>query len=86
MITNNKTTIIADAGSKEDIKARVAQIKRELETTDSVYDTQKLSERIAKLSGGVAVIKVGSLGSLTLVESPPSNLSVSDRSRARQGL
>jgi chaperonin GroEL (HSP60 family) len=59
MIENNKTTIIADAGSKEDVAMRVAQIKRELENTDSVYDMQKLSERIAKLSGGVAVIKVG---------------------------
>jgi chaperonin GroL len=58
-IANTKTTIIADGASKEDIKARVAQIKRELEGTDSVYDQQKLSERIAKLSGGVAVIKVG---------------------------
>eukprot|EP00242_Pyramimonas_sp_CCMP2087_P016804 CAMPEP_0198211252 /NCGR_PEP_ID=MMETSP1445-20131203/22843_1 /TAXON_ID=36898 /ORGANISM="Pyramimonas sp., Strain CCMP2087" /LENGTH=588 /DNA_ID=CAMNT_0043885471 /DNA_START=68 /DNA_END=1834 /DNA_ORIENTATION=+ len=59
VIENNKTTIIADAGNKEDVAMRVAQIKRELENTDSVYDVQKLSERIAKLSGGVAVIKVG---------------------------
>jgi len=58
-IANNKTTIISDGAAKEDIKARVAQIKRELEGNDSVYDQQKLSERIAKLSGGVAVIKVG---------------------------
>lgn len=58
-IGNNKCTIIADSASKEDIKARVTQIKRELEGNDSVYDQQKLSERIAKLSGGVAVIKVG---------------------------
>jgi len=58
-ITTNKTTIIADSASKDDIKARVSQIKRELEGNDSVYDQQKLSERIAKLSGGVAVIKVG---------------------------
>lgn len=58
-IYNSTTTLIADAGNKEDIKARVAQIKKELENTDSVYDTEKLSERIAKLSGGVAVIKVG---------------------------
>lgn len=58
VIGNNKTTLIADAASKDDIKMRVAQIKRELENSDSVYDSQKLSERIAKLSGGVAIIKV----------------------------
>lgn len=58
-IGSNWCTIIADAGSKEEIEARVAQIKRELAETDSTYDTEKLSERIAKLAGGVAVIKVG---------------------------
>lgn len=55
----NETTLIADAANKEEINIRVAQIKKELEKTDSVYDTEKLSERIAKLAGGVAVIKVG---------------------------
>ncbi|KAF9614685.1 hypothetical protein IFM89_019813 [Coptis chinensis] len=48
-----------DAASKDEIQARIAQIKRELSETDSVYDSEKLVERIAKLSGGVAVIKVG---------------------------
>lgn len=57
-ITNNSTTLIADAASKDEIQARIAQIKKELAETDSIYDTEKLSERIAKLSGGVAVIKV----------------------------
>ena len=57
-ITNTSTTIIADAATKDEIQARVAQIKKELAETDSVYDHEKLSERIAKLSGGVAVIKV----------------------------
>lgn len=57
-ISNNSTTIIADYASKDEIQARIAQIKKELAETDSVYDTEKLSERIAKLSGGVAVIKV----------------------------
>ena len=57
-IGSNWCTIIADAGSKEEIESRVAQIKRELSETDSTYDTEKLSERIAKLAGGVAVIKV----------------------------
>ena len=57
-INNNSTTLIADAATKDEIAARIAQIKRELADTESVYDTEKLSERIAKLSGGVAVIKV----------------------------
>lgn len=57
-ISNNATTMIADAASKDEIEMRIAQLKKELADTDSVYDTEKLSERIAKLSGGVAVIKV----------------------------
>lgn len=57
-IGNNWCTLIADAANKEDIALRVQQIKKELAETDSVYDTEKLSERIAKLAGGVAVIKV----------------------------
>lgn len=56
-IGSNWTTLIADAGSKEEIDMRVAQLKKELGDTDSVYDTEKLSERIAKLAGGIAVIK-----------------------------
>ncbi|PIA26837.1 hypothetical protein AQUCO_08700015v1 [Aquilegia coerulea] len=58
-ISKDSTTIIADAASKDEIQARIAQIKKELAETDSVYDSEKLAERIAKLSGGVAVIKVG---------------------------
>ncbi|EFN51526.1 hypothetical protein CHLNCDRAFT_59237 [Chlorella variabilis] len=58
-IANSSTTLIADQANKDEIKARIAQIKKELAETDSVYDTEKLSERIAKLAGGVAVIKVG---------------------------
>ncbi|KAF9608693.1 hypothetical protein IFM89_010825 [Coptis chinensis] len=58
-ISKDSTTIITDAASKDEIQARIAQIKRELSETDSVYDFEKLAERIAKLSGGVAVIKVG---------------------------
>ena len=53
------TTLIADAANKEEIDLRIAQIKKELSETDSVYDTEKLSERVAKLAGGVAVIKCG---------------------------
>jgi chaperonin GroL len=58
-IANTTCTMIADAANKDEIRARVGQIKKELAETDSVYDTEKLSERIAKLAGGVAVIKVG---------------------------
>ena len=55
---NNWCTIVADAANREEIQMRISQIKKELSETDSVYDTEKLSERIAKLAGGVAVIKV----------------------------
>ena len=57
-IGNNWCTLVADAANREEIQLRIAQIKKELAETDSVYDTEKLSERIAKLAGGVAVIKV----------------------------
>ncbi|MBA0719917.1 hypothetical protein Golax_007563 [Gossypium laxum] len=59
IITKDSTQLIAEAASKDEIQARVAQLKKELAQTDSVYDSEKLAERIAKLSGGVAVIKVG---------------------------
>ncbi|KAK9676589.1 hypothetical protein RND81_11G087500 [Saponaria officinalis] len=58
-ITKDSTTLIADAASKDELQARIAQLKKELFETESVYDSEKLAERIAKLSGGVAVIKVG---------------------------
>ena len=58
-ITKDETTIIGGAGSKQAIDDRVAQIKAEIEHTDSDFDREKLQERLAKLSGGVAVIKVG---------------------------
>ena len=57
--TKEKTTLIEGKGKKEDIDARVNQIKQELETTESEFDKEKLQERLAKLAGGVAVIKVG---------------------------
>ncbi|GMI84053.1 SCHLEPPERLESS, chaperonin-60alpha1, CHLOROPLAST CHAPERONIN 60ALPHA [Hibiscus trionum] len=59
VITKDSTQLIAEAASKDEIQARVAQLKKELAETDSIYDSEKLAERIAKLSGGVAVIKVG---------------------------
>ncbi|KAI3737893.1 hypothetical protein L2E82_27908 [Cichorium intybus] len=58
-ISKDSTTIIANAASKDEMQSRISQIKKELSETDSVYDSEKLSQRIAKLSGGVAVIKVG---------------------------
>ena len=58
-ITKDNTTIVDGAGTKADIDARIAQIRKEIETTDSDWDREKLQERLAKLGGGVAVIKVG---------------------------
>ena len=57
--TKDKTTIIEGKGKKKDIQARIEQIKKEIEMTESEFDKEKLQERLAKLSGGVAVIKVG---------------------------
>jgi len=59
VIEKEKTTIIDGAGKKKDIEARVAQIKQQVEETTSDYDKEKLQERLAKLSGGVAIIRVG---------------------------
>jgi chaperonin GroEL len=59
VVTKDNTTIIEGNGSKDDIEKRIKQIKKELEITESDFDKEKLQERLAKLSGGVAVIKVG---------------------------
>ena len=59
VIEKEKTTIVDGAGKKKDIEARVGQIKAQIEETTSDYDREKLQERLAKLAGGVAVIKVG---------------------------
>ncbi|WP_421792578.1 chaperonin GroEL [Hyphobacterium sp.] len=58
-ITKDDTTIVDGAGSKDDIEARVGQIRKQIEDSSSEYDKEKLQERLAKLAGGVAVIKVG---------------------------
>ncbi|MED5536985.1 MAG: chaperonin GroEL, partial [Pseudomonadota bacterium] len=58
-ITKDDTTIVEGVGEKADIEARVAQIKRQIEDTTSDYDKEKLQERLAKLAGGVAVLRVG---------------------------
>jgi chaperonin GroEL len=59
VITKDDTTIVDGAGKKADIQARIAQIKQQIEDTTSDYDREKLQERLAKLAGGVAIIKVG---------------------------
>ncbi|MGC1352038.1 MAG: chaperonin GroEL, partial [Xanthobacteraceae bacterium] len=59
MIDKENTTIVNGAGKKKDIEGRIAQIKAEIEETTSDYDREKLQERLAKLAGGVAVIRVG---------------------------
>jgi len=68
VITKDETTIVEGAGSKNDITGRINQIKAEIENTDSDYDREKLQERLAKLSGGVAVIKVGAATEVELKE------------------
>ena len=67
-VAKEKTTIVEGKGAKQDIEARIAQIRRELEETDSDYDREKLQERLAKLAGGVAVIKVGAASETELKE------------------
>ena len=59
IVSKDETTIVSGGGSKEDVAARVTQIRGEIANTDSDYDREKLQERLAKLAGGVAVIKVG---------------------------
>jgi len=68
VITKDNTTIIEGAGSEDDVKGRVSQIKREIDDTDSDWDREKLQERLAKLSGGVAVVKVGAATEVELKE------------------
>ncbi len=68
VITKDETTIVEGAGDDADIKGRINQIKTEIENTDSDYDREKLQERLAKLSGGVAVIKVGAATEVELKE------------------
>jgi chaperonin GroEL len=68
VITKDETTIIEGAGAEDDIKGRISQIKAEIENTDSDYDREKLQERLAKLTGGVAVLKVGAATEVELKE------------------
>ncbi len=68
VVTKDETTVVEGGGTENDIKGRIAQIKAEIENTDSDYDREKLQERLAKLSGGVAVIKVGAATEVELKE------------------
>jgi chaperonin GroEL len=68
VVTKDETTIVEGGGSKEDVNGRINQIKAEIEDTDSDYDREKLQERLAKLSGGVAIIKVGAATEVELKE------------------
>jgi chaperonin GroEL len=68
VVTKDETTIVEGAGDSADVNGRIAQIKAEIENTDSDYDREKLQERLAKLSGGVAVLKVGAATEVELKE------------------
>lgn len=68
IVSKDETTIVDGLGAKDDIQARIRQLRKEIETTDSDYDREKLQERLAKLSGGVAVIKSGAATEVELKE------------------
>jgi chaperonin GroEL len=68
VVTKDDTTIVEGAGSRDDVAGRVKQIRNEIENSDSDWDSEKLSERLAKLSGGVAIIKVGAATEVELKE------------------
>jgi chaperonin GroEL len=68
IVTKDNTTIVEGAGTEEEIQGRISQIKREIDDTDSDWDREKLQERLAKLSGGVAVVKVGAATEVELKE------------------
>lgn len=68
VVTKDETTIVDGAGTQEEIEGRVAQIRAEIENSDSDYDREKLQERLAKLAGGVAVLKAGAATEVELKE------------------
>jgi chaperonin GroEL len=68
VVTKDETTVVEGAGSKSDVSGRINQIRAEIDNTDSDYDREKLQERLAKLSGGVAIIKVGAATEVELKE------------------
>ena len=67
-VVKENTTIVEGAGSQEEVKARIAQIKKQIDESDSDYDKEKLQERLAKLSGGVAIINVGAATEIEMKE------------------
>jgi len=68
VVTKDETTVVEGAGNKADVNGRIQQIRNEIDNTDSDYDREKLQERLAKLSGGVAIIKVGAATEVELKE------------------
>jgi len=68
VVTKDETTIVEGSGAKSDVQGRIKQIRSEIDNTDSDYDREKLQERLAKLSGGVAIIKVGAATEVELKE------------------
>jgi chaperonin GroEL len=68
VVTKDETTIVEGAGSKSEVQGRIQQIRNEIDNTDSDYDREKLQERLAKLAGGVAIIKVGAATEVELKE------------------
>ena len=68
IVTKDETTIVEGGGSESEVAGRIAQIKREIDETDSDWDREKLQERLAKLAGGVAVVKVGAATEVELKE------------------
>ncbi len=68
IVTKDDTTVVEGAGAEDEVKGRIAQIKREIEDTDSDWDREKLQERLAKLAGGVAVVRVGAATEVELKE------------------
>ena len=68
IVTKDETTIVEGGGTEDQVKGRIAQIKREIDDTDSDWDREKLQERLAKLAGGVAVVKVGAATEVELKE------------------
>ena len=84
-VTKENTIIVGGAGAQEDIQARVNQIRAQIETTTSEFDKEKLQERLAKLAGGVAVIKVGAATEIEMKEKklPHRGCSVRHQGRSR---
>src|SRR5437762_8756051 len=68
VVTKDEATVVEGGGSESDIQGRINQIRAEIENTDSDYDREKLQERLAKLSGGVAIVKVGAATEVELKE------------------